>query len=142
LAHFRHRSLLARSYTKVVGGCFMAARSTSLGVLQREQRISSHGNPSHAAKEKRHDPFHWRQRIASRQLGGHLRLTSESHAKSGERGLPALYSLVGNIEIRRGALALRYRQKYQQADGCSGLLLVFSMRRGNCPEKSGIEPVA
>jgi hypothetical protein len=29
--------------------------------------------------------------------------------------MPALYSLVGNIEIRRGALALRYQQKYQQS---------------------------
>jgi hypothetical protein len=45
LAHFRHRRRLARSCTKVVGGCFMAARSTSLGVLQREHWISSHAKP-------------------------------------------------------------------------------------------------
>src|SRR6202162_405114 len=45
LAHFRHRSRLARSWTKVVGGCFIAARSTSLGVLQREHRISSQAKP-------------------------------------------------------------------------------------------------
>jgi hypothetical protein len=37
---------------------------------------------------------------------GVLRLTSERHAKSGERGMPALNSLVGNIEIRRGAFGL------------------------------------
>src|ERR1700692_744488 len=41
LAHFRHRRRLARSCTKVVGGCFMAARSTSLGVLQRGHWIST-----------------------------------------------------------------------------------------------------
>jgi hypothetical protein len=29
----------------VVGGCFIAARSASLGVLQREHRISSQGKP-------------------------------------------------------------------------------------------------
>jgi hypothetical protein len=41
------------------------------------------------------------------QIGvGHLRLTSERHAKSGLRGMPALNSLVGNIEIRRGAFGL------------------------------------
>src|ERR1700733_14936867 len=45
LAHFRQRSRLARSCTKVVGGCFMAARSTSLGVLHRAHWISSHGKP-------------------------------------------------------------------------------------------------
>src|SRR3984957_13067263 len=45
LAHLRQRRRLARSCTKVVGGCFMAARSTSLGVLQREHWISSHGKP-------------------------------------------------------------------------------------------------
>jgi hypothetical protein len=45
LVHLRHRSRLARSCTKVVGGCFMAARSTSLGVSQREHWISSHGKP-------------------------------------------------------------------------------------------------
>jgi hypothetical protein len=39
LAHLRQRSRLARSCTKVVGGCFMAAKSTSLGVLHRAQRI-------------------------------------------------------------------------------------------------------
>src|ERR1700761_5659909 len=44
-AHFRQRSRLARSWTKVVGGCFIAARSTSLGVLQREHWISSQGKP-------------------------------------------------------------------------------------------------
>jgi hypothetical protein len=33
------------SCTKVVGGCFMAARSTSLGVLQREHWISSQAKP-------------------------------------------------------------------------------------------------
>jgi hypothetical protein len=45
LAHLRQRRRPARSCTKVVGGCFMAARSTSLGVLQREHWISSHGKP-------------------------------------------------------------------------------------------------
>ena len=39
------RRRLARSCTKVVGGCFMAARSTSLGVLQREHWISSQAKP-------------------------------------------------------------------------------------------------
>src|ERR1700758_4753624 len=45
LAHLRQRSRLARSWTKVVGGCFIAARSTSLGVLQRAHWISSQGTP-------------------------------------------------------------------------------------------------
>ena len=44
-AHLLQRRRLARSCTKVVGGCFMAARSTSLGVLQREHWISSQGKP-------------------------------------------------------------------------------------------------
>src|ERR1700758_1880412 len=43
LAHLRQRSRLARSCTKVVGGCFIAARSTSLGVLQRAHLMSSQG---------------------------------------------------------------------------------------------------
>jgi hypothetical protein len=34
-AHLRQRGLLAISCTKVVGGCFIAATLTSLGVLQR-----------------------------------------------------------------------------------------------------------
>src|SRR4051812_46728390 len=45
LAHLRQRSRLARSCTKVVGGCLIAARSTSLGVLQRAHWISSQGKP-------------------------------------------------------------------------------------------------
>jgi len=45
LAHLRQRSRLARSCTKVVGGCFIAARSTSLGVLHRAHWISSQGKP-------------------------------------------------------------------------------------------------
>jgi hypothetical protein len=49
LEHLRQRSRLARSCTNVVGGCFIAARSTSLGVLQRAHRISSHGNPPFTA---------------------------------------------------------------------------------------------
>jgi Mn2+/Fe2+ NRAMP family transporter len=39
VAHLRQSSRSARSCTKVVGGCFIAARSTSLGVLHRSQRI-------------------------------------------------------------------------------------------------------
>lgn len=46
VAHFRQRSRLARSWMNVVGTCFIAARSTSLGVLHREQRSSSHGKPA------------------------------------------------------------------------------------------------
>ena len=45
LAHLRQRSRLARSCTKVVGGCFITARSTSLGVLHRAHWISSQGKP-------------------------------------------------------------------------------------------------
>jgi hypothetical protein len=45
LTHLRQRSRLARSCTKVLGGCFMAARSMSFGVLQREHRISSQAKP-------------------------------------------------------------------------------------------------
>src|SRR3984957_38529 len=45
LAHLRQRRRLARSCTKVVGGCFMAARATALGVLQREHWSPSHGKP-------------------------------------------------------------------------------------------------
>src|SRR3984957_18191639 len=45
LAHFRQRSRLAKSWTNVVGGCFITARSTSLGVLQREHWISSQAKP-------------------------------------------------------------------------------------------------
>jgi hypothetical protein len=41
LAHLRQRSRLAISCTKVVGGCFIAARLTSLGALQRAHLISS-----------------------------------------------------------------------------------------------------
>jgi hypothetical protein len=44
-SHLRQRSRLARSCTKVVGGCFIAARSTSLGVLQRAHPISSQWKP-------------------------------------------------------------------------------------------------
>ena len=40
LAHLLHRSLLARSWTKVVGGWLIAARSTSLGVLQRSHWLA------------------------------------------------------------------------------------------------------
>src|ERR1700693_4513830 len=49
LLHLRQRSRLARSCTKVVGGCFIAARSTSLGVLQRAHLISSQGKPPFTA---------------------------------------------------------------------------------------------
>src|ERR1700732_2025821 len=49
LAHLRQRSRLARSCTKVVGGCFIAARSTSLGVLHHVHWISSQGKPPFTA---------------------------------------------------------------------------------------------
>jgi hypothetical protein len=52
--------------------------------------------------------------MASHLGVGHLRLTSERHAKSGERGMPALNSLVRNIQIRRERLVSRYQQKCQQ----------------------------
>src|SRR6202000_2389330 len=45
LVHFRQRSRLARSWTNVVGGCFIAARSTSLGVLHLEYWICSQAKP-------------------------------------------------------------------------------------------------
>lgn len=45
LQHFTHRRRLARSCTQVVATSGRAARSTARGVLQREQRISSHGKP-------------------------------------------------------------------------------------------------
>jgi hypothetical protein len=50
LAHLQQRSRLARSCTKVVGGCFIAARSTSLGVLQRAHLISSQEKPPLTAR--------------------------------------------------------------------------------------------
>src|SRR5450631_2083822 len=45
LAHLRQCSRLARSCTKVVGGCFTAGRAMSLGVLHPAQPISSQGKP-------------------------------------------------------------------------------------------------
>jgi len=45
---------------------------------------------------------------------GHLKSTSERHAKSGERGMSAFNSLVRNIENRREHLFSRYQQKCQQ----------------------------
>ena len=57
LAHLRQRSRLARSCTKVVGGCFIATRSTSLGVLQRAHLIASQGWP-HLGRMRRPRPRH------------------------------------------------------------------------------------
>jgi hypothetical protein len=45
----QQRSRLARRCTKVVGACFIAARLTSLGVLQRAHVISSQGKPPFTA---------------------------------------------------------------------------------------------
>src|SRR6266404_5990525 len=56
LAHLRQRSRLARSCTKVVGGCFIAARLTSLGVLQRAHLISSQGWPTFTANAQSVSP--------------------------------------------------------------------------------------
>lgn len=51
MAHLRQRSRLARSCTKVVGECFIAARSTSLGVLQRAHLAVYHpSKPSNKFK--------------------------------------------------------------------------------------------
>src|SRR5207244_303140 len=49
LAHLRQRSRLASSCTKLIGGCFIAARLTSLGGLQRAHLISSQGWPPFTA---------------------------------------------------------------------------------------------
>jgi hypothetical protein len=57
--------------------------------------------------------------------------------------MPALNSLVGNIEIRRGAFGLPIPAKIPtKADCGSGLLLAFSTRRYSFPDKSGIEPAS
>src|SRR5438094_3067079 len=55
---------LARSCTKVVGGCFIAARLTSLGILQRAHLISSQGRPPFTANAQSVSPSPpWRVRV-------------------------------------------------------------------------------
>jgi hypothetical protein len=70
---------------------------------------------------------------------GSLPSLSRSLAFVGARAIvlagDLLNSLVRNIEIRGERLVSRYQQKANKTDGWSELLLVFSMRRENFPEK-------
>jgi hypothetical protein len=61
LVHLRQRSRLARSCTKVVGGCFMAARLASLGVLQPAPDLQP-GWPPFTANAQSVSPS-WRVRV-------------------------------------------------------------------------------
>jgi hypothetical protein len=120
------------------------AYDTSVGGATRScgsKRAYQEGAAFVVADELPVDLFRRRLRAAPSQQLRHSTCSGGTRTMVLARHL--LNSLVRNIEIRREPLIFPDTNKNaNKTDGWSELLLVFSMRREDFSEKSGIEPAA